>query len=249
MGVRSQALVRVSLFITCYNDTLFPATGRAVVRLLERLGHTIDFPFEQTCCGQMHYNTGYQQEAMPLMRRFVEIFADSEAVCIPSSSCVAMIRDHYPKMAAEESDPGLVEEHRRRGDDDFVAKEIDLAFQAGARLTVIPVFVDNAEPPEPSHLLPTSDHCLLAMGSGCVRRTCSMTSLTSSSDSRKFVIPRRRCATYPKADHGKSRLRSRSTRTRRRPPSARRRRHPTRIIIGWSSKKRPRTWWFSSEQG
>ncbi|MGA8529370.1 MAG: (Fe-S)-binding protein [Acidobacteriaceae bacterium] len=99
--------MRVSLFITCYNDTLFPDTGKAVVRLLERLGHTIDFPFEQTCCGQMHYNTGYQQEAMPLLRRFVEIFGHAEAVCIPSSSCVAMIRDHYPKMAAEQSDPGL----------------------------------------------------------------------------------------------------------------------------------------------
>jgi L-lactate dehydrogenase complex protein LldE len=100
--------VRVSLFITCYNDTLFPATGQAVVRLLERLGHIIDFPLEQTCCGQMHYNTGYQQEAMPLMRRFVEIFRESEAVCIPSSSCVAMIRDHYPKMAEAQNDPGLI---------------------------------------------------------------------------------------------------------------------------------------------
>jgi len=99
--------LRVSLFITCYNDTLFPATGQAVVRLLERLGHTVDFEPEQTCCGQMHYNTGYQLEAIPLMRRFVEIFRGAEAVCIPSSSCVAMIRDHYPKMAAEQSDPGL----------------------------------------------------------------------------------------------------------------------------------------------
>lgn len=99
--------MRVSLFITCYNDTLFPATGQAVVRLLERLGHTIEFPLEQTCCGQMHYNTGYQQEAMPMMRRFVEVFRDAEAVCIPSSSCVAMIRDHYPLMATEQSDPGL----------------------------------------------------------------------------------------------------------------------------------------------
>lgn len=99
--------MRISLFITCYNDTLFPATGQAVVRLLERLGHSIDFPLEQTCCGQMHYNTGYQQEAMPLMRRFVRIFREAEAVCIPSSSCMAMIRDHYPKMAAEQSDPGL----------------------------------------------------------------------------------------------------------------------------------------------
>ena len=99
--------MRVSLFITCYNDTLFPETGQAVVRLLERLGHTIEFPLEQTCCGQMHYNTGYQQEAMPMMRRFVEVFRDAEAVCIPSSSCVAMIRDHYPLMATEQSDPGL----------------------------------------------------------------------------------------------------------------------------------------------
>lgn len=100
--------MRISLFITCYNDTLFPATGQAVVRLLERLGHSIDFSPEQTCCGQMHYNTGYQQEAMPLMRRFVEIYGGAEAVCVPSSSCVAMIRDHYPKMAAETGDAGLV---------------------------------------------------------------------------------------------------------------------------------------------
>jgi len=100
--------LRVSLFITCYNDTLFPATGQAVVRLLERLGHSVDFPLEQTCCGQMHYNTGYQQEAVPLMRRFVEIFRDAEVVCIPSSSCVAMIRDHYPKMAVETGDSGMI---------------------------------------------------------------------------------------------------------------------------------------------
>ena len=113
--------MRVSLFITCYNDTLFPNTGKAVVCLLERLGHTIDFPFEQTCCGQMHYNTGYQQEAMPLMRRFVEIFGDAEAVCIPSSSCVAMIRDHYPKMAAEQNDPGLA-----RAVDDLLPRVYEL---------------------------------------------------------------------------------------------------------------------------
>lgn len=100
--------MRVSLFITCYNDTLFPESGMAVVRLLERLGHTIDFPLEQTCCGQMHYNTGYQPEAMPLMRRFLEIFGEAETICIPSSSCVAMIRDHYPKMAEATGDARLV---------------------------------------------------------------------------------------------------------------------------------------------
>ena len=77
------------------------------MRLLERLGHEVIFPEAQTCCGQMHYNTGYQREAVPLMKRFVDIFENSEAVCIPSSSCVAMIRDHYPKMAEEAGDAAL----------------------------------------------------------------------------------------------------------------------------------------------
>jgi L-lactate dehydrogenase complex protein LldE len=102
--------LRISLFITCYNDTLFPETGQSVVRLLERLGHEIDFPLEQTCCGQMHFNTGYQAEAMPLMRRFVEIFKDAEVICIPSSSCVAMVRDNYPRMAASSGDSGLIKD-------------------------------------------------------------------------------------------------------------------------------------------
>ncbi len=78
--------LRVSLFITCYNDTLFPETGKAVVRVLERLGHTVEFPAGQTCCGQMHWNTGYQAEAMPLLERFVAQFKDAEAVVVPSSS-------------------------------------------------------------------------------------------------------------------------------------------------------------------
>ncbi len=99
--------MRISLFITCYNDLLFPETGKSMVRLLERLGHTVEFPMEQTCCGQMHYNTGYQPEALPLLRRFADVFRNAEAVCIPSSSCVAMIRDHYPKMAEATGDAAL----------------------------------------------------------------------------------------------------------------------------------------------
>lgn len=91
--------MNVALFITCYNDTLFPATGKAVVQVLERLGHTVTFPAGQTCCGQMHWNTGYQVEALPLLPRFVAQFEDAEAVVVPSSSCVAMMRDHYPMMA------------------------------------------------------------------------------------------------------------------------------------------------------
>lgn len=100
--------MRVSLFITCYNDTLFPETGKAVVRVLERLGHQVDFPAAQTCCGQMHWNTGYLREAVPIIQHFVEVFRDAEAVCVPSSSCVAMIRDHYPKAAMESGDPQFV---------------------------------------------------------------------------------------------------------------------------------------------
>jgi L-lactate dehydrogenase complex protein LldE len=99
--------MRVSLFITCYNDTLFPSTGKSVVRVLERLGHTVDFPPGQTCCGQMHWNTGYQAEALPLLQRFVDQFRAAEVVVVPSSSCVAMMRDHYPRMAAEINDARL----------------------------------------------------------------------------------------------------------------------------------------------
>ncbi|HEX4155154.1 MAG TPA: (Fe-S)-binding protein [Acidobacteriaceae bacterium] len=91
--------MRIALFITCYNDTLFPETGVAVVRVLERLGHEVVFPAGQTCCGQMHWNSGYQEEALPLLPRFVRQFRDAEAVVVPSSSCVAMMREHYPMMA------------------------------------------------------------------------------------------------------------------------------------------------------
>ena len=92
--------MRVALFVTCFNDTLFPETGRATVQILERLGHEVDFPLEQTCCGQMHFNTGYQREAIPLVRRFIEVFKGYDAIVAPSGSCVGMVRELYP-MAAE----------------------------------------------------------------------------------------------------------------------------------------------------
>jgi L-lactate dehydrogenase complex protein LldE len=97
----------ISLFITCYNDTLFPETGKAVVAVLERLGHRVEFREAQTCCGQMHYNTGYAREALPLMRRMIDVYRGSGPICVPSASCVAMMRDHYPKMAAEARDARL----------------------------------------------------------------------------------------------------------------------------------------------
>ena len=100
----------ISLFITCYNDTLFPLTGKAVVAVLERLGHTVEFRPAQTCCGQMHYNSGYQHDAASMMLHFLKVFRDVETICVPSGSCVAMIRDHFPKIAAENGGAALERE-------------------------------------------------------------------------------------------------------------------------------------------
>src|SRR5579864_6377459 len=100
--------MRVALFITCLNDTLFPNVGIATTHLLERLGLTVDFPEAQTCCGQMHFNTGYQRESVPLVRHFVETFGDAEVIVAPSASCVGMVRELYPKAASLSGDAGLV---------------------------------------------------------------------------------------------------------------------------------------------
>ena len=101
--------MRVSLFITCFNDTLFPAVGRSVVTLLERLGHTVEFPEDQTCCGQMHMNSGYAPEGLALARRFERVFAGADVVVSPSASCVGMVREHAPSVRAYELTEFLVD--------------------------------------------------------------------------------------------------------------------------------------------
>ena len=77
---------------------MFPEAARATVEVLERLGHEVVFPAEQTCCGQMHVNSGYQDEAARLARRFVEIFGEHETIVAPSSSCVGAVRELYPQV-------------------------------------------------------------------------------------------------------------------------------------------------------
>ncbi|GAB3994985.1 (Fe-S)-binding protein [Glycomyces albus] len=89
---------RIGLFITCVNDALYPQTPKAVVTVLERLGYEVDFPTAQTCCGQMHANSGYRNDAAKLARSFEEVFGGYEAVVTPSGSCAAMIRDQYPDL-------------------------------------------------------------------------------------------------------------------------------------------------------
>lgn len=91
--------MRISLFVTCLTDTLAPETGKAVVRVLERLGHEVEFRREQTCCGQMHLNTGYRDEALELARRFVRVFRGAEVIVAPSASCVGTVRELYPALA------------------------------------------------------------------------------------------------------------------------------------------------------
>jgi L-lactate dehydrogenase complex protein LldE len=93
--------LRIAVFITCLTDTLFPQAGRATVRVLERLGHELVFPADQTCCGQMHFNSGYRSEGLALVRRFERVFADAELVVSPSASCTSMVREHCaPGVAA-----------------------------------------------------------------------------------------------------------------------------------------------------
>ncbi|AKN74293.1 Fe-S oxidoreductase [Streptomyces sp. PBH53] len=98
--------MRVALFLTCVNDTLYPDTGRAVVKLLTRLGVEVDFPSGQSCCGQAHYNTGYRHEAEPLARHFSDVFRAYEAIVTPSGSCGAMVRELYPRLGERARDEG-----------------------------------------------------------------------------------------------------------------------------------------------
>lgn len=107
--------MHIDLFLTCVNDALFPTTGQATVRLLERLGHTVGFNPAQTCCGQMHLNTGYRDDALDLVRKFVRDFKDSEVVVMPSGSCAAMVRELYAEAA------------RWAGDDELLKDVEDLA--------------------------------------------------------------------------------------------------------------------------
>ena len=99
--------MRIALFVTCLADTLFPDVGKATTALLERLGHEVVFPQAQTCCGQMHVNTGYQRDALPLVRRYATTFLPYDVIVAPSGSCVGSIRHQHAMVARRLGDPGL----------------------------------------------------------------------------------------------------------------------------------------------
>lgn len=112
--------MRIALFATCLADALFPRAAQATVVLLERLGHEVVFPAGQTCCGQMHINTGYQREAVPLVQHHVDVFeaalgAGADAIVAPSGSCVGSVRHQHADVA------------RQQGDDRLAARAEDVA--------------------------------------------------------------------------------------------------------------------------
>jgi L-lactate dehydrogenase complex protein LldE len=98
--------LKVSLFITCLADSMFPEVGESVVRILHRLGCKIDFPEAQTCCGQPAYNSGYLRETRDVALTLLDAFEESEYVVTPSGSCAGMIRHAYPDLFAH--DPALL---------------------------------------------------------------------------------------------------------------------------------------------
>jgi L-lactate dehydrogenase complex protein LldE len=93
--------------VTCVNDAMFPDTGRAVVAVLQRLGIEVEFPTGQTCCAQPMVNTGYLDEAVPVVRTFVDAFAGYDAVVTPSGSCAGSVRHQHRIVAERSGDRGL----------------------------------------------------------------------------------------------------------------------------------------------
>ncbi|WP_433611593.1 (Fe-S)-binding protein [Prescottella agglutinans] len=103
--------MRIALFATCIGDTLFPEASKSTAILLTRLGHEVVFPPGQTCCGQMHVNTGYQPDALPLVENYADSFGDGsiDAVVAPSGSCVGSVRHQHEIVAARYGTTALCE--------------------------------------------------------------------------------------------------------------------------------------------
>src|ERR1051326_6925591 len=89
---------RVSLFVTCIVDQVFPKVGMAMAQVLERVGHEVDFLEAQTCCGQPAFNSGYRAEARQVAIHFLNVFRDAEYVVVPSGSCTSMIVHHFSEL-------------------------------------------------------------------------------------------------------------------------------------------------------
>lgn len=121
--------MRIALFVTCLGDVLFPDVGRASVTILERLGHEVVFPADQTCCGQMHVNSGYQRDAMGLVRHHVDVFEralaeGAQAIVAPSGSCAASVRHQHAAIARRAGDEQLAGRAQAVGEHTYELSEL-----------------------------------------------------------------------------------------------------------------------------
>ncbi|MCC6862977.1 MAG: (Fe-S)-binding protein [Bryobacteraceae bacterium] len=136
---------RVSLFVTCIIDQLFPQVGMAMAEVLERVGWRVDFPEAQTCCGQPAFNSGYPAEARGVARHFLDVFRGAEYVVIPSGSCTSMISRHYEELFAKE--PAYLEATRalipRIWEFSRFLLEVAGVEDVGARLDSVATFHDS----------------------------------------------------------------------------------------------------------
>jgi L-lactate dehydrogenase complex protein LldE len=136
---------RVSLFVTCVVDQLFPQIGLAMATVLERIGYRIDFPEQQTCCGQPAFNNGYWSEARAVARHFLDTFQACEHIVTPSGSCVAMVVNHFAELFRKEPDTLERVEALRRRVREFSSFLIEIARveDVGAHLEEVITFHDG----------------------------------------------------------------------------------------------------------
>jgi len=136
---------RVSLFVTCVVDQLFPQIGLAMATVLERLGYEIDFPEQQTCCGQPAFNNGYWAEARDMARHFLDTFESCERIVTPSGSCTAMVVNHFSELFRKEPEALARVEALRGRVWEFSAFLTEVAHveDVGARLEEVVTFHDG----------------------------------------------------------------------------------------------------------
>ena len=148
---------KVSLFIQCLVDSMYPEVGDSMITIFDRLNVPVDYPEGQTCCGQPAFNSGYRKEAASAAKRFIEIFEASDVIVCPSGSCVHMVRHHYPVLFSDE--PELARKAQAIGSKTFELTEY-LVDQLG--LTTV-----NASF---SHRVTYHDSCHLSRGLGIARQ-------------------------------------------------------------------------------
>jgi L-lactate dehydrogenase complex protein LldE len=132
--------VKVALFVTCLTDTYYPRVGEAVVRVLRRFGCQVEFPAEQTCCGQPAFNSGFHDQAAAIARRMLRVFEPYETVVTPSASCATMVKTHFAELLA--GDP-----HERAAAEQLAARTYEFTTFLVNRLGVeVGQYLKFAEP-------------------------------------------------------------------------------------------------------